>query len=166
MSILAGTALPSETEAGSFGIGSFGNGSFGMGICPAPTDPTLLLRAPQARLSGCTAVNYLCLVLISCLQPVMVTAWEPLPTGFVPLPSLPSSQPEHFILVTVPQARPRRTFEIKRCMKYSGEKREEKGAISAPQACESRAFVMLLNIFVFFSRPQIMSLAVQGNLSL
>lgn len=69
--------------------------------------------------------------------------------GFVPLLPLPSSRPEHFILVTVPEARPRRTFEIKHCMKYSVEKREEKGAISAPQACKSRAFVMPLKVFFF-----------------
>lgn len=70
--------------------------------------------------------------------------------GFVPLLCpFPSSQPEHFILVTVPKARPCRTFEIKHCRKYSGEKREEKGAISAPQACKSRAFVKPLNVFFF-----------------
>lgn len=136
--ILAGAALPCKTEVG----------SFGMSICHAPTDPTQsFLELPR---QCCLAVNYSSLLLISCLQPV--TAWEPLPLSFVPQPSqlpLPSSQPEHFILVTVPEARPLRTFEIKHSMKYSAEKREEKGAISAPQACKSRAFVMPLKVFYF-----------------
>lgn len=119
-----------------------------------PTAPCWLcsLQLLRQRCLGFTAVNYSCLLLISCLQlgrAGAVTAWELLPMGFVPRPSLlplPSSQPEHFILVTVPAARPPRTFEIKHWTKYSGEKREEKGVISAPQACKSRAFVMPLNV--------------------
>lgn len=158
-SALVGTTLPSKNEERSI----IWNEHLSCTLRPRPSATGLLLRGPQAKLSGFTDVNYLRLLLISCLESVMPEQWQPgslslaaaqPPWALFPIPPrlpLLSARPEHFILVMVPEARPRRTFEIKHVRstveREGGEKRGEKGAISAPQACKSRAFAMPLNVF-------------------